>query len=163
MLLTTYHHKNPQVHFLFHIIDITSETSLHANLELIFPHLIFLPFQVNLHYNLHDNTHNLYLLIHTLQSLLLNHILHLVLKPLHCYLRTLKLLSFREIFFQVVIPTTVPALPRILEYYTADHSRPPTPNFADYPIRHDPRFPILTERFITNNDVLSNTRKKNKT
>ena len=47
---------------------------------------------------------------------------------------------------------------------------PPTPNFADYPLRvdgttiydpkHDPRFPILTERFITTNDLLSNKRKE---
>ena len=51
------------------------------------------------------------------------------------------------------------------EYYTADHSRPPNHNFADYPIRvdgatkynpkNDPRFPILTKRFITNNDLIS--------
>ena len=54
------------------------------------------------------------------------------------------------------------------ENYFAEHSRPPTPNLADYRIRvdgtticdpiHDPRFPILTERFITNNDLLSNKR-----
>ena len=55
---------------------------------------------------------------------------------------------------------------RLPEYYTAELSCPPTPNFADYPLRvdgttiydpkHDPRFPILTERFITTNDLLSN-------
>ena len=55
---------------------------------------------------------------------------------------------------------------RIIEYFTADHSRPPTPNFTDYPIRvdgntiydpqNDPRFPILTERFITTNNSISN-------
>ena len=59
---------------------------------------------------------------------------------------------------------------RIPEYFTADHSRPPTPNFTDYPIRvdgntiydpqKDPRFPILTERFITANNSLSNKRKE---
>ena len=59
---------------------------------------------------------------------------------------------------------------RIPEYFTADHSRPPTPNFTDYPIRvdgntiydpqNDPRFPILTERFITNNNSISNKRKE---
>ena len=76
-----------------------------------------------------------------------------------------------EIFSQkVIIPTSVPAHIRIPEYYTADQSRPPTPNFADYPLRvdgitiydpqHDPRFPILAERFITNNDLLSHKRKE---
>ena len=62
-----------------------------------------------------------------------------------------------ELFSQVVIPTPVPAHIRLPEYYTAEHSRPPTPNFADYPLRvdgiticdpqNDPRFPILAERF----------------
>ena len=56
------------------------------------------------------------------------------------------------------------------EYYTTEHSRPPTPNFADHTIRvdsatlnepkNDPRFPILTTRFITTNDSLSNKRKE---
>ena len=56
------------------------------------------------------------------------------------------------------------------EYYLVEHYRPPTPNFADYPLRvdgitifdpqNDPRFPILAERFITNNDLLSNKRKE---
>ena len=78
---------------------------------------------------------------------------------------------FSGIFFsEVIIPTPVPAHIRIPEYYTADQSRPPTPNFADYPLRvdgitiydpqHDPRFPILAERFITNNDLLSHKRKE---
>ena len=59
---------------------------------------------------------------------------------------------------------------RIPEYYTYDQSRPPIPNFADYPIRvdgitiydpqNDPRFPILAERFITTNNSLSNKRKE---
>ena len=75
-----------------------------------------------------------------------------------------------DLFSQVVIPTPVPAHVRLPEYYTADQSRPPTPNFADYPHRvdgitiydpqHDPRFPILAERFITNNDLLSHKRKE---
>ena len=70
----------------------------------------------------------------------------------------------------MIIPTPVPAHIRIPEYYTADQSRPPTPNFADYPLRvdgitiydpqHDPRFPILAEQFITNNDFLSHNRKE---
>ena len=70
-----------------------------------------------------------------------------------------------NVFSEVIIPTPVPAHIRIPDYYTADQSRPPTPNFADYPLRvdgitiydpqHDPRFPILAERFITNNDLLS--------
>ena len=40
-----------------------------------------------------------------------------------------------DLFSQVVIPTPVPAPIRLPEYYTAEHSRPPTPNFADYPLR----------------------------
>ena len=75
-----------------------------------------------------------------------------------------------NLFPEVIIPTPVPAHIRIPEYYTADQSRPPTPNLADYPLRvdgitiydpqHDPRFPILAERFITNNDLLSHKRKE---
>ena len=75
-----------------------------------------------------------------------------------------------NLFSEVIIPTPVPAHIRIPEYYTADQSRPPTANFADYPLRvdgitiydppHDPRFPILAERFITNNDLLSDKRKE---
>ena len=75
-----------------------------------------------------------------------------------------------DLFSQVVIPTPVPAHIRLPEYYTAEHSRPPTPNFADYPLRvdgitiydpqNDPRFPILAERFIYNNDLLSHKRKE---
>ena len=73
---------------------------------------------------------------------------------------------------EVIIPTPVPAHIRIPEYYTADQSRPPTPNFAVYPIRvdgitiydpqNDPRFPILAERFITKNDLLFRKRKETK-
>ena len=76
-----------------------------------------------------------------------------------------------DLFSQVVIPTPVPAHIRLPEYYTAEHSRPPTPNFAaDYPLRvdgitiydpqNDPRFPILAERFNNNNDLLSHKRKE---
>ena len=75
-----------------------------------------------------------------------------------------------DLFSQVLIPTPVPAHVRLPEYYLAEHSRPPTPNFADYPLRidgitiYDPlndlRFPILAERFIANNDLLSNRRKE---
>ena len=80
--------------------------------------------------------------------------------------------AFRSgnLFSEVIIPTPVPAHVRIPENYTADQSRPPTPNFADYPLRvdgitiydpqHDPRFPILAERFITTNDLLSHKRKE---
>ena len=63
-----------------------------------------------------------------------------------------------NLFSEVMIPTPVPAQIRIPEYYTADQSRPPTPNFADYLLRvdcitiydpqHDPRFPILAERSL---------------
>ena len=75
-----------------------------------------------------------------------------------------------NLFSEVLIPTLVPAHIRLPEYYTADQSRPPTPNFADYSLQvdgitiydpqNDPRFPILAERFIANNDLLSHKRKK---
>ena len=75
-----------------------------------------------------------------------------------------------NLFAEVLIPTPVPAHIRLPEFYTADQSRPPTPNFADYPLRvdgitiydpqNDPRFPILAERFITKNDLLSHKRKE---
>ena len=75
-----------------------------------------------------------------------------------------------NLFSEVIIPTPVPAHIRIPEYYTADHSRPPTPNVADYPLRvdgitiydpqNDPRFPIIAERFFANNDLLSQKRKE---
>ena len=76
-----------------------------------------------------------------------------------------------NLFSEVIIPTPVPAHIRIPEYYTADQSRPPTPNFADYPLRVDgltiydpqndpPRFPILAQRFFTNNDLLFQKRKE---
>ena len=82
----------------------------------------------------------------------------------------LRLHFYQETFFsEVIIPTPVPAHNRLPEYYLADHSRPPTPNFADYPLRvdgitiydpqNDPRFPILAQRFIANNDLLSQKRK----
>ena len=71
---------------------------------------------------------------------------------------------------EVIIPTPVPAHITQPEYYTADQSRSPTPNFADYLFRvdgitiydpqNDPRFPILAERFITNYDLLSQKRKE---
>ena len=70
-----------------------------------------------------------------------------------------------NLFSEIISPTPVPAHNRLPEYYTADQSRPPTPNFADYPLRvdginiydpqNDPRFFILEECFITNNDLLS--------
>ena len=42
-----------------------------------------------------------------------------------------------NLFSEVIIPTPVPAHIRIPEYYIADQSRPPTPNFADYQLRVD--------------------------
>ena len=42
-----------------------------------------------------------------------------------------------SLFSEVLIPTLVPARIRLPEYYTADQSRPPNPNFADYPLRVD--------------------------
>ena len=75
-----------------------------------------------------------------------------------------------NLFSEVIIHTPVPAHVRIPVYYTADQSRPPTSKFADYPLRidgitiydpqHNPRFPILAERFNTNNDLLSHKRKE---
>ena len=75
-------------------------------------------------------------------------------------------------FSEVLIPTPVPAHIRLLEYYTADQSRPPTPKVAEYPLRvdgitiydpqNDPRVSILAERFNTNNDLLSQ-KKRNRT
>ena len=75
-----------------------------------------------------------------------------------------------SLFSEVIIPTPVPAHIRLPEFYTEDHSRHPTPNFADYPFRvdgitiydpqNDPRFPILAERFIANNNLLSHKRKE---
>ena len=75
-----------------------------------------------------------------------------------------------NLFSEVLVPTPVAPHVQIPEYYTCDQSRPPTPDFADYPIRveritiydpqNDPRFPILAERFITTNNTLSNKRKE---
>ena len=75
-----------------------------------------------------------------------------------------------SLFSEVLVPTPVPAHIRLPEYYTADQSRPPTPIFADYPLRddgltiydpqNDPRFSILAESFFTNNDLLSHKRKE---
>ena len=75
-----------------------------------------------------------------------------------------------NLFSEVIIPTPVPAHVGLPEYYTADHSRPPTPNFADYLLRvdgiiiydpqNDPRFSLFAERFISNNDFLSHKRKE---
>ena len=71
-----------------------------------------------------------------------------------------------------MIPTPVPAHIRLPEYCTAGHSRPLTPNFADYPLRvdgitiydpqNDPQLPILAKRFLANNDILSQKRKETK-
>ena len=77
-----------------------------------------------------------------------------------------------NLFSEVLLPTPVPAHIRLPENQTADHSRHPIPNFADYPLRvdgitiydpqNDPRFSILAERFIANNNLLSHKRKKNR-
>ena len=65
-----------------------------------------------------------------------------------------------------------PKQPTVLlpEYFTADNSRSPTPNFADHPLcvdgitlyepRFDPRFTLLAERFIHNIDTLSEKREE---
>ena len=74
------------------------------------------------------------------------------------------------LFSEVLMPTHVAPHVRIPGYFTSDHSGPPTPNFADYPIRvdgtiiydpqNDPRFPIRTELFFAKNNSLSNKRKE---
>ena len=155
---------------MFHIIDITFETSLHADLVPILQHLIFL-LSSNSALRL-ERQHAQPLSSETHPS---------VLDPQSNFtsgLDTASLLSsdaqtaFRSesLFSEAIIPTPIPAHIRIPEFYTAEHSRPPTPIFADYPIRvdgttirdpkHDGCFPKLTERFITNNDLLSNKRKE---
>ena len=111
-----------------------------------------------------NNTHNRYL-INTLQNLLIPQ------SYLTSGLDTASLFSSDaqtaylsgHLFSEGIIPTPVPAHIQLPEYYTAELSRPPTPIFADYPIRvdgttiydpkHDPRFLILTERFITTNNL----------
>ena len=74
-----------------------------------------------------------------------------------------------NLFSEVLVPPSVAPHVRFPEYFTSDHSRPPTTNFAEYPIRvdgikiydpqNDPSFPILTEGFIATNNSLSNKRK----
>ena len=120
---------------------------------------------------MYDNTHNHFLLKQIRPTLYLLLILHLG-------IQTASLLSSDaqtaflsgNLFSEVLIPTPVPAHTRLPEYYAADQSRPPTPIFAGYPLRvdevsiydppNDPRFHILAERFITNNDLLSRKRKE---
>ena len=75
-----------------------------------------------------------------------------------------------NLFFEVLVPTPVQPTVRLPEYSTADNSKPSTPNFADYPLRvdgitvyepkFDPRFTLLTEPFINNNNTLSDKRKE---
>ena len=77
----------------------------------------------------------------------------------------------RNLSSEVLKPTPVVPHVRIPEYFTSDHSRPSTPNFADYPIRvdgtticdpqNDPRFPLLTERFIENINTFFRIKEKN--
>ena len=75
-----------------------------------------------------------------------------------------------NLFSEVLVPTPVQPTVHLPEYFTVDNSRPPTPNFADYPLRvdgisiyeprFDPRFTLLAERFIHNNDTLSEKHKQ---
>ena len=76
-----------------------------------------------------------------------------------------------NLFSEVLVPTPVlqPTVRRT-EYLIADNYRPPTPNFANYPLRvdgitiyeprYDPRFTLLAERFINNNYTYSEKRKQ---
>ena len=142
-------------------------TSLHVDLVQTLQHSIFPLFLAVLHYDLYDNTLNHCPLTHHLQNPF--NLLILLLASLLSSNPQTAFLS-GDLVSQVVIPTPVLAHIRLPEYYTAEHSRPPTPNFADYPLRvdgitiydpqNDPRFPILAERFINNNDLLSHKRKK---
>ena len=73
-------------------------------------------------------------------------------------------------FSEVLVPTPAQPRVRLPESFTADNYRPPTPIFADnhlrvdgitiYEPKFDPRFTLLTERFINNNDILSDKRKE---
>ena len=75
-----------------------------------------------------------------------------------------------NLFSEALIPTPDPAHIRLPEYYTADHSRPTIPIFADYPIRvdgytmydpkHDPRFPIFQNASVQ--IIIYSTRKEKK-
>ena len=140
---------------------------------LIDRHSIFQHYQATLHEVFLDNTLNLYPpILYILRTL-----------PPQSYLTSsgldrASLLSSDDqtaylsgnLFSEVLVPTPVAPHIRIPEYFTYDQSRPPTPNFADYPIRvdgttiydprNDPRFSILAERFITTNKSLSNKRKE---
>ena len=74
------------------------------------------------------------------------------------------------LFSDVLVPTPAQPTVRLPEYFTANNSRTPTPNFADYPLRvdgitiyeprFDPRFTLPAQRFINNNDTLSEKRKE---
>ena len=73
-----------------------------------------------------------------------------------------------KFFSEDLVPTLVqPTIP-LPEYFTADNSRPPTPNFADYQLRADgitiyePKssFYSSCKRFIQNNDTLSDKLKE---
>ena len=78
---------------------------------------------------------------------------------------------FGNLFSEVLLPTPVEPTVRLPENFTAETSRPPTPNFTDYPFRvdgitiyepqSDPRFNLLTERFINNNNTMTNVKNPN--
>ena len=75
-----------------------------------------------------------------------------------------------NIFSEVLVLTPAQPTVRLPECFNVDNSRAPTFNFADYPLRvdgitikeprFDPRFTLLAERFIHNNDTLSEKRKE---
>ena len=156
---------------MHHNIDIIFETFLHADLVQILPHSIYLLFPRNSAVRL-VRQHAQPLSSETNSSEFLP-------SPYFTsgFETTSLLFSDAQtaflsgnLFSEVIISTPVPAHIRLPEYYTADQSRPPTPDFADYPLRvdgitiydpeHDPRFRILAERFITNNDLSSQKRKE---
>ena len=160
------HHKNLKAHF-FPIIDITFEIFLHGDLVQALQHSFFSALPGNAALRQHAKPLSSDSLPSELPKLYST-----------SGLDTASLLSsdtqtaflLRNLFSEVLIHTPLPSHNRLPEYCAADPSRPPTPNFTDYPVRvdgssiydpkNDPRFPILTERVITTNDSLSNERKE---
>ena len=75
-----------------------------------------------------------------------------------------------NIFSEVLVPTPVQPTVRLPEYFTTDNSRPPIPNFADYPLRvdgitiYEPRFVLLFLHhgsYITTMHFLQNVKSLN--
>ena len=89
--------------------------------------ILFLIFQATLHYGLKNN---LYLLMHILPNLTSGLVFASLLSS---GVQTAYLSG--NLFSKVLIPNPVPAHVQLPEDYTAEHSRPPTPFSAVYPIQ----------------------------